>query len=813
MEHKTILSDFISNKFKNILSNKKNIDRIIFENNLNNDNELSKNDMVKYIKIFFEDLEKKMKENSELKPDKKKIKELLQKHILKFKNYKKNIQFIKDIKKNTQKKHRSLPDLYTKKKKTFKKIYRYSDKKSNSSIRNKNAYLKLLSDILKLSDHKIKQNIIKNGYFKNLYLKNTNYITSEKKKVSKTNLTKFLVILKRVTNEELKRIRKDKNIYGTVSIDQKIQNIIDSHFERDQKMKLKKIYENNQKKYFKDIRKILFKKHSNLKKLEINFDGDEAITNIGSIGILPKEIQDLLTNENGYQYFRYGSIGDGNCLFHSFLEGVNQDYFNLDSNNVIEKHQKKRKASALRKYMAKNVNEHYMKYFNINHLFNKNEYIKHLLNDGEYGENDDITFFSALKNVNIFVFQSGLDENKISISPVAINNLTFNIKLPTMFIYNMNQVHYEPIIRLTNLDLSKNNLNKENLKNHILIPPGEPIVKKIALKYLELHFDNIISFRNWEIDTPNYYELINNKIKILEKEYEIEKNKKIKNKILLAQKKSVLIESKKRKESMKKYIDCYTQKNKNYIPDRKGLCKLNDYLFIIPNTSDTCCSNKKEYKDAYKPNHEIIKEKLSLTHKNIRNIDLKDYFENKKNKKFTFNSIYLEAKKFCINSELSIKDSEIKNIIKQNINHPKKKDDREKFIEFIIEQIINYIMKKNSVLILNSKKKCLSFYKNLPEFDRKNIADEDSGGGFSKQEMNLDFGYGKKKTTVLIGNSIEKLINDEHNKIATIKDLDVRSLYYNIIDEDGDDDWIRIGLIFYHLNKMKSYEIIEKDIN
>ena len=123
---------------------------------------------------------------------------------------------------------------------------------------------------------------------------------------------------------------------------------------------------------------------------------------------------------------------------------------------------------------------------------------------------------------------------------------------------------------------------------------------------------------------------------------------------------------------------------------------------------------------------------------------------------------------------------------------------------------INIFVKSN--FKLKKKDNIVSFFKTLSEFDRRNIADEDSGGGFTKELIDLDTSNGKKQVEILIGTTIKILENDETGEIKMISGIDVRSLYYNIIDEDGDDDWTRIGLIFYNNDIMEPIEIIEKNI-
>ena len=731
-------------------------------------------------------------------------------NTIKKKEYQKNILFIQNLAKNgpkkkTLKKHFSLSDI-KKRKKTLKKIIKIGSDMENKKNIKTNLTLKILGDIQKLSDSQIKKKLInlKGGYFYDLYINNT------QKGNKKTTISNLVNIIKRVGKEELTRVKKTREIKTQKEIEEKIQNIINDHYERKEKIKKAKKYKMDQKKYFKKKIKSLYTEFKELKNIKINIEGDDCITPIGKLGLLPKEISNLLDNDE-FQYFRYGSIGDGDCLFHSFLEAINKKYYQLDGGNRGEYFQKQKIVRSLRKYMAQNVNEHFMEYFSINGLFNKESYIQHLLNIGEYGENDDITFFSALKNVNIFMFQSGIDSNSISISPIAINNFQFDIELPSIFVYNMNQHHYEPIIRLSKSDLRKPNFNKKNLNNNILLPSGNSKVLKMAQKYFNSYNNTSKLLRNWNIIPKKYHQQLLDSINKLKTECEIE-GKKEKGSLKYRQLKSVLNQALKKEISIKKYSNCYKKSKDLKHPDRLGFCNQGKYLFTIPNSQDTCCSTNKETPEAYNSKQKVLKENLLSTHKIIKKIDIKQHLN--KNIEITLEKLYPKIEEFCVSSEIEVNEKEIKEIIskilrKKNI----KKMQKDKLVEHIIEKIIENLMKNQSNKNkLKKKDNIVSFFKTLSEFDRRNIADEDSGGGFTKELIDLDTSNGKKQVEILIGTTIKILENDETGEIKMISGIDVRSLYYNIIDEDGDDDWTRIGLIFYNNDIMETIEIIEKNI-
>jgi hypothetical protein len=733
--------------------------------------------------------------------------------------YQKNIQFIQNLAKNgpkkkTLKKHFSFSD-FKNKKKTQKKSFRSEGNEEKKKDKKISLTLKILSNIMKLSDHQIKKQLIQKegSYFYKIYQKNTQ-IKKGSKNIKKSTINNLVQTIKRVAKEELGHMKKTSKINSKNYIEQKIQNIINNQFEGKQKIKKKKQYKIKQDKYFQAKAKLLCQENKHLKIDDINTGGDGNITSIGSLGLLPEEIKDILENVN-YQYFRYGSIGDGGCLFHSFLEAINPEYYKLDGNNILGLFQKQKMSRSLRKYMAKNVNQHFMEYFSIDGLFNKQTYIQHLLNIGEYGENDDITFFSGLKNVNVFIFQSGVDDNGNSISPIAINNFQFDINLPSIFIYNMNQHHYEPIIRLTKMDLKQPNFNKENLSDHILIPAADPINLVIAQKYFNNYNNTGKLLRNWNIIPTNYYQRLLASIDQIKKNYTTEKEKDS-NSLKCRQLKSILKEALKKEESITKYSDCYTNSNGKHQPNRLGFCNDGKFLFTIPDSEDTCCSNIKETQGAYIAKQRVLKEKLTIPHQELAGLDFKKYFKKKNKKKnVNFKSIYPKVKDFCNSSQLEIEDIEIKDLVKLKLLDKSLKGmSIDSIVQNIIESIIEYIMKnqQGNSNNLNTKKKVISFFKTLSEFDRKNIADEDSGGGFSKEQIEIKTKSGKKMVDVLIGLSLKMIENDETEEIKFVSGIDVRSLYYNIIDDDGDDDWTRIGLVFYEDSEQQSCEIIEKGI-
>ena len=154
------------------------------------------------------------------------------------------------------------------------------------------------------------------------------------------------------------------------------------------------------------------------------------------LGNLPKDIYENLEKyDKNYYYLRYGSSGDGNCLYHSILNLI-------DDNYITEKSKQNKHDICLqfKKLLADNVTKHDYEYLNLNEQYDTIEqYKKHLSEDGKWGTDEDIIYISSFLDLNIFVFQ--LWNNVIS-NPVCINYTIYDNERPTILLYNFNTFIY-----------------------------------------------------------------------------------------------------------------------------------------------------------------------------------------------------------------------------------------------------------------------------------------------------------------------------------------------------------------------------------
>lgn len=126
------------------------------------------------------------------------------------------------------------------------------------------------------------------------------------------------------------------------------------------------------------------------------------MTNVGKLGIVPTFIRDYLNtidkqNENMI-YLRYGSIGDGDCLFHSYLDMTSQEYLLEDNNS-----KKQEITNHFRKWLSDNVELFDYNYLNpqLSYFLLESDdsdevsfqaYKKHLKNCSEYGYDLDFVY-------------------------------------------------------------------------------------------------------------------------------------------------------------------------------------------------------------------------------------------------------------------------------------------------------------------------------------------------------------------------------------------------------------------------------------
>merc|ERR1712196_378921 len=120
------------------------------------------------------------------------------------------------------------------------------------------------------------------------------------------------------------------------------------------------------------------------------------------------------------------------------------------------------------------------------------KYKLHLKKNREWGENSDIPYISAMLNVNIFIFL--YNDYKVHF-PLTIPNLTFDINRPTILIYFLGNMHFEPIILM-------NKNNQDDIK--YIFDSESDFIQSIAQLYIDYsQVDDAFSFmRNWI--TPNY---------------------------------------------------------------------------------------------------------------------------------------------------------------------------------------------------------------------------------------------------------------------------------------------------------------------
>ena len=189
------------------------------------------------------------------------------------------------------------------------------------------------------------------------------------------------------------------------------------------------------------------------------------ITDIGKIGILPSFIRDYLNsidnqNEN-MLYLRYGSIGDGDCLFHSYLDMTSQEY--LSKNTTREK---QTITKNFRKWLSDNAKLFDYNYLNpqISYFLFENGYSdevsykgykKHLKNCSEYGYDLDYIYL-----MNIFDYKR---LNLIHQLTEKIKNKEDNIdKLRK----EIREIKKDKKYNSYNIFLFSYDLNRINIDNH-----------------------------------------------------------------------------------------------------------------------------------------------------------------------------------------------------------------------------------------------------------------------------------------------------------------------------------------------------------
>ena len=273
-----------------------------------------------------------------------------------------------------------------------------------------------------------------------------------------------------------------------------------------------------------------------------NFDD---ILELKEFGNLPIEVTELLeTNDPRHYYLRYGSIGDGNCLYHAILNLINDNYLRESRIN------KKKICLQFKKYLGVNATIHDYKYLELDNKFpTLKNYKAHLRTNGKWGIGEDIIYISSIIKYNIFVFQyyrtepnqkfvqglvdMGYNKNSAIRATLATNNdgiedalvwitthsddeditnpleeYPYNIAVPnciqysvydetrpTIFLYNFDNRHYESIIRLRR----DQKFNTKNITPDLRIfNPNESFINLLAHQYREVCLPiSDMWLRNW----------------------------------------------------------------------------------------------------------------------------------------------------------------------------------------------------------------------------------------------------------------------------------------------------------------------------
>lgn len=198
------------------------------------------------------------------------------------------------------------------------------------------------------------------------------------------------------------------------------------------------------------------------------------MTSTEKIGILPSFIRDYfngIDNKNETMlYLRYGSIGDGDCLFHSYLDMTNRNYVSLPSIR-----EKRNMTQQFRKWLSDNSKKLDYQYLNpqLSYFLLESEdsdevsyeaYQKHLKNCSEYGYDLD---FIYLMNVidykkKSLIYQKKQDLKQLKTQPNTINQQK-KLKINIKDIYN-DKLYDSYNIFLFSYDLNRLNINNNENK-------------------------------------------------------------------------------------------------------------------------------------------------------------------------------------------------------------------------------------------------------------------------------------------------------------------------------------------------------------
>lgn len=245
------------------------------------------------------------------------------------------------------------------------------------------------------------------------------------------------------------------------------------------------------KNYLSEILNIPYRSITNPWGGEKGNQGEYMITTTnGSFGILPfplkNYLQSISTEGENMIYLRYGSIPDGDCLFHSYLDATDPNYFQKSS-GIKGKKDKQNIMGKYRKWLKDNLSEYDYDYLNphiSNALGNKKnfeDYAKHFGNITEWGWDLDIPYlmnisdYYSSESYNIFLF--AFDPRRIPLQEEGqgiedygkyfiqlLPHYNYDEKRKNIFIFNKDGSHFESII-------------------HIPLPDGMPTFSQWSTEY------------------------------------------------------------------------------------------------------------------------------------------------------------------------------------------------------------------------------------------------------------------------------------------------------------------------------------------
>ena len=284
----------------------------------------------------------------------------------------------------------------------------------------------------------------------------------------------------------------------------------------------------------------------------------DTILNSKELGNLPEEIfTELEENDTDYYYLRHGAIGDGNCLYHSILNLIEENYLSLSIKN------KTQRCLEFKKKLAKNITEHDYNYIKLKKNYpTLKKYKDHLLKNRKWGTGEDIIYISSFLNINIFVFQ--LYDTDV-FNPNCIQFTVYDEERPTILLYNFKNMHFESIIRLSkDQSVQTKHFTSENITHESkMFNPNNNAINKLSIKYRSkcLKISNMF-LRNWR-----------------------------------------------NSDIYKCKTDIYTAVDGWELPDNRGFCPINKrYLHKITrvedddDTPDTCCHSTIDITDSGKEN-------------------------------------------------------------------------------------------------------------------------------------------------------------------------------------------------------------------